>query len=131
MLINSSISESYASVDVRGYKNIGGLIGLLFGSDEEVSIVNCYSAGMLIGGDSFSPDPTGCGGLVGFIDGAGEINNSFASVEMMVNNERGSFIGGLIGNNESAGITVSNSFYNSSLYNFDKKYHLKYYMFCI
>ncbi|HHW00106.1 MAG TPA: HYR domain-containing protein [Clostridiaceae bacterium] len=119
MLINSSISESYTNVDVRGYKNTGGLIGQLFGSDQEVSIVNCYSAGLLIGGNSFSPDPVGCGGLVGFIDGSAEITNSFASVEINVNNERRSLIGGLIGNNESAGIAVSNSFYNSSLYTFD------------
>jgi len=118
-LINSLISESYTNVDIRGYKNVGGLIGLLIGIDQEVSVTNSYSAGLLIGGGSFSPDPMGCGGLVGFIDGTAELTNSFASVEMDVDNEEGSLIGGLIGNNESSGITVSNSFYNSSLYTFN------------
>ena len=69
-------------IDVKGFENIGGLVGL-----NEGSIVNCHSKG-IVAGEWY------VGGLVGFNEGS--INSSYSTVDVT----GGDRVGGLMGFNQ-------------------------------
>jgi filamentous hemagglutinin family protein len=91
---NATISNSYATGDVSG----GGLVGGLVGSNSSGgTISNSYATGDVSGGGLV-------GGLVGSNDG-GTISNSYATGDV----SGGGYVGGLVGSNSSGG-TISNSY---------------------
>ena len=89
---SSFVSESYASGDVDGDSQVGGLIGRNDGT-----IFRSYATGTVIGDASV-------GGLLGYNDG-GEVENAYATGAVSGNSP----VGGLVGWN-TAGGTVRNSY---------------------
>ncbi|ULO05928.1 S-layer homology domain-containing protein [Paenibacillus sp. 19GGS1-52] len=120
---SGTISSSYAAGSVSGYRNMGGLVGYNGGtisksyatggvsgfaymgglvSENEGTISNSYATGS-VSGDQF------VGGLSGY-DRLGIINNSYATGSVSGNR----YVGGLLGYNNSYGVVVNYSFYDSS-----------------
>ncbi|MCG3703495.1 filamentous hemagglutinin N-terminal domain-containing protein [Aliarcobacter butzleri] len=88
---NGTISNSYATGNVNGYSEIGGLVGKNGGT-----ISNSYTFGTVAGNNA-------TGGLVGYNDGT--ISNSYSSGSATGQ----SAVGGLVGLSYG---TISNSFYD-------------------
>ena len=83
------------NADIRGYQNVGGLIGWANGSKNTppIKITNCYSTGSLA-----SSCPNSGGGLVGGLIGSAsntQVYHSWSS--MQIDAPTADFIGGLIG----------------------------------
>ncbi|WP_051689460.1 filamentous hemagglutinin N-terminal domain-containing protein [Pelobacter seleniigenes] len=105
---NTSIRDSSASGAVTGSNHVGGLLGYLYGSSSERSILsNSYATGIVTGtewGTSLAPQPSeNLGGLIGWA-GWSEISDSYASGAVI----GGIKMGGLIG--KSANNIINNVF---------------------
>jgi hypothetical protein len=97
---DGTVSNSYATGNVTGEDDVGGLVGLLNGSSATVS--NSYSSANVTGSASV-------GGLVGCIGyHGGTVSNSYSTGRVSGN----SAFGGLVGRDDSNGGTVSNSFWD-------------------
>jgi trimeric autotransporter adhesin len=88
-----SVINSYATGSVSGTSNVGGLVGNNYGA-----VSNSYATGHVQGTSS-------SGGLVGFNYGSASISNSYAAGGVPGG-------GGLVGDNEG---TVTDSFWNSDI----------------
>ncbi len=69
-----SITDSYSLSSVYGKNVSGGLIGIASSSSEDISIINCYSAGYVTG-------DLDVGGLLGYQAGPVNISNCFWDLE--------------------------------------------------
>ena len=116
---NASISASYAAVAVVGNVNVGGLVGRNSGNSSIISA--SYATGSVTGGAGFG------GGLVGNNGGTitasyatGAVSGSFVSGLVGDNNGTitasyatgavsgtGTLVGGLVGENDGATVTIS------------------------
>jgi len=102
--INSNINNSYATGNVEGADNVGGLIGRNYGLENTtITVENSYATGMVTGTGS----NVNVGGLVGYNNSLGTITSSYATGEVT---GTGNYIGGLVGHNNG---TVTNSFWNT------------------
>ncbi len=89
--------------EVRGYMYVGGLAGSNSGTIE-----NCYTTG-----DAYAVDGR-VGGLVGYNSGA--VRNSYSIGDINGNtNNRGAYVGGLVGYNGTGG-TISGSYTTASVW---------------
>ncbi|HDR15678.1 MAG TPA: hypothetical protein ENN79_09415 [Desulfobacteraceae bacterium] len=93
-----SVTESYSTVNVSGFTNVGGLVGLTDGG----VIDDCYSTGFVNGSDAI-------GGLVGRANG-GYIRWSYATGLVELNQEGGNQ-GGLVGISEYDA-TITDSYWD-------------------
>ena len=93
----ANISNSYATGNVSGGRNVGGLIGNL---DSSTSATNCYATGN-VSGDSY------VGGFVGYTYSYNSFNTCYASGTVSTGY---GFYGALSG----TGLNGSNIFYNSA-----------------
>ena len=96
---NGAVSNSYATGNVTGSLNVGGLVGFNVGIVSTVS--NSYATGTVTGESIV-------GGLVGYNNG-GTVSNSFATGTVSGSDE---FVGGLVGFTNVD--TVINSYYSST-----------------
>ena len=96
------IRNSFALATVRGNSSVGGLVGFLDGG----RIFNGYARGLV------SASMTDVGGLVGVIANAGQVNNSYAVVEV-VGGATVTNIGGLVGRSANTGIVDNDSYWDS------------------
>ncbi len=122
----SSITSSYSIARVRGYDELGGLVGTNHGS-----ISFCYASGKVTGSDAIgglvawntgtilasyaAGDVSGedrVGGLVGGNAGSGVIITSYAVGSVAGISRDSSWIGGLLGSN-STRATVIHSFWDT------------------
>ena len=85
-----TVENSYATGDVEGDINVGGLVGVVDGS-----VTNTYATGNINGDDNV-------GGLVGF-NSNGEVANSYATGAVDGNDN----VGGLVGKNANGNIVDS------------------------
>ena len=92
---NGDIFESYATGNVNGNNNIGGLVGL----NDEGNIKNNYAKGKISGSANI-------GGLIG--KNNGQIINGY-SIGLITGNE--DTVGGLVGNESSGGRITTNFCY--------------------
>lgn len=108
---NSEVSACHVSGDISGDRQIGGLVGYLFTTDNGAPgfITDSSFAGNI----SSTQDGSSIGGLVGFT-WYGQIRNSSASGSITVNNSLAANIGGLLGygyygtiSGSQAGISIS------------------------
>ncbi len=93
-----SISNSYATGDVTGYRKVGGLVGE---TSAETYISNCYATG------SVSATEMMAGGLVGL--NYGSISKSFSTGSVSAN----SYEGGLVGFGTDMSTITSSYWYNN------------------
>ena len=91
MMIEGSITNSYATGSVKGDADVGGLAGYLYNG----SITNSYATGSVTGDD-------GVGGLAGYLYN-GSITNSYATGSVTGDK----YVGGLVGDVTDASITNS------------------------
>lgn len=105
--VPASISNSYATGEVRGGTTVGGLIGSnWFDDGGENEIINSYATGDVSGTGKY------VGGLIGHnsakTNGTIEITNSYATGNVVGTDE---YVGGLIGVNDAYGeILINNSY---------------------
>ncbi|MHB8913216.1 MAG: beta strand repeat-containing protein, partial [Lysobacter sp.] len=119
---NGSIASSYSGATVTGANGdndavVGGLVGVNTAtSGSGGTIADSYATGTV---GKVSGATTGAiGGLVGSNEAGGAISNSYASASVSAgtSTRQGGLVG-MNGNNDSGtGSTVSNSYYNSTLY---------------
>jgi hypothetical protein len=97
---NVSISDSYASVEVNGNDNVGGLVGYAYNTGTSTNISGSYAAGEVNGNGN-------AGGLVGCAAGSGSasVSDSYALVAGVTGNSN---VGRVIGS--SSNITLSNNY---------------------
>ncbi|WP_321431013.1 PGF-pre-PGF domain-containing protein [uncultured Methanolobus sp.] len=96
---NGAVSNSYATGNVTGSLNVGGLVGFNVGTVSTVS--NSYATGNVTGSSNV-------GGLVGYNNG-GTVSNSFATGTVSGSSES---VGGLVGLTNVD--TVINSYYSGN-----------------
>ena len=77
------ISYSFATGDVRGETNVGGLVGIL-----SYKLWDCFASNQVLG------DAENVGGLIGNVQGGALIENTYASSRSIIGTEN---VGGLIG----------------------------------
>ena len=90
-LSEGTVSNSYATGSVSGQGNVGGLIGYV----AEGTVSGSFATG------SVSGTTVNAGGLIGLVDGAGNLLNAYSTGAVSSN----SFVGGLVGRN--AGIIIN------------------------
>ena len=83
---------SATSVTVEGSINIGGLIGVGYGS-----VTNCTSSGTISSINTASNTDIGLGGLVGYFEGASSVISKCSSSVVINQTTNGRDIGGLVG----------------------------------
>ena len=93
-----SIDNSYTTGSVSGSGDVGGLVGNNTGS-----IANSYATGSVSGSGDW------VGGLVGYNTNSGTIDNSYATGSI----SGGSYVGGLVGYNNSS--SIANSYATGSV----------------
>ncbi|MBO7082085.1 MAG: hypothetical protein J6V99_08650 [Neisseriaceae bacterium] len=108
-MVESEVSESYATGTVSGSERVGGLVGLVSDNNK---INKSYSSSDVSG--SFN-----VGGLVGFSTGA-TIENSYATGRIYdtypnYDDQRSSYIGGLVGNSGNYPITIKNAYFSGDI----------------
>ena len=95
----STIRDSYATGNVSGVGDVGGLVGIAYG--DAITIDNCFASGNVSGGFYI-------GGLVGLVNGAVQITDSFASGSTADwGNSSGFFVGQIWG----TGAMFANDYY--------------------
>ena len=96
----STINDSYATGDVEGDQDVGGLIGKNDGAD----VTNSYATGNVTSGDYYT------GGLVGYEIGSNIYTGVYAEGNVDTNGEYQ--VGGLIGivDSEASGSTIDDSY---------------------
>ncbi|MEM0465454.1 MAG: GLUG motif-containing protein [Candidatus Pacearchaeota archaeon] len=97
---SGSIINSYSKGDVRGYYQVGGLVG----SSGNLRIINSYSSGNI-----YNFIQSESGGLVGFVDGNITIINSFSTASLNSNKARG-LVGWIMALKK---IEIINSYWNN------------------
>lgn len=103
-VINSEIRNCYSTANVsNGINDIGGLVGVA----DAATISNCYALGSL-GLYSYPMSDSCQGGLVGYMLNAATVEYCYSAGSVT-----GIHPGGLIGNLDSTGNTISDSFYDS------------------
>lgn len=127
-LLNSSLTNSFSTLDVFSTGTSGGLVG----SANNSSISNAFASGNIVGdfqvgglvgtsvnsildnvyatGDVTNLSSGSVGGLIGFVVNGGRVDHAYASGAVSGT----TFIGGLIGNLQNTAVTVfTNSFWNT------------------
>ena len=105
---NATISNVWVNGDVKGDRNVGGLVGYVgyVANRGHFSITNSYVIGNLSAASY-------AGGLLGYTDSPDSnfvvITNSYAAAKL---NSDGSYKGGLVGRNDRGYITINNSYYD-------------------
>jgi len=101
-LLDSSltIDNSSNTGTIKSRANIGGLVGR---ADDQLTIDNSFNTGTIIGNNQV-------GGLVGLASDYGEtaLTNVFSYAETITGTTN---IGGLVGKNDSANLTIKNSYW--------------------
>lgn len=87
-----NIIDSYATGNVEGFFNVGGLVGSFSTTDGQGAIVRSFSTGTVAG----TADTNGnIGGLVGYFGGRGQISESYATGNVTTGEQVN--VGGLVG----------------------------------
>ncbi len=105
--LNSIISGCYVKGAIVGTTYVGGLAAC----GDGVTITNCYS----ICSVSSSSGGAAIGGLIGRIASSSSVTNCYSACTLS-----GYYPGGLIGSSYS--VTVTNSFWDQTLYTYDNSY---------
>ncbi|MDT3697824.1 MAG: InlB B-repeat-containing protein [Thermincola sp.] len=115
VLANSGISGSYARAEVQAVGSAGGLIGLLYGTEQRAEVADSYALGQIVSRNGETVSTAGFGGLVGRIAGdfKGGIVNSYTIGTLSVQSLPEPLMAGVVGNGEEAGISVESSFYSN------------------
>ena len=108
------VKESYATGDIGGNQNVGGLVGIMWG---DVALRNTYATGTVTGQSQV-------GGLVGAMDSENDdslVSNSYASGILEATGESPSNFGGLVGGaTQSSGTArIEHSFSATDMGNLD------------
>lgn len=104
-----AIKESFATGNVIGAYQLGGLVGAL--SAESFLLDNSYATGDVTSYQSVSvTQQAGIGGLVGYVSGSVDIKNSHATGNVRYTGFYGDFAGGLVGNMDGNTGVIDNSY---------------------
>ncbi len=108
--LRSGLNKCFATGNVTGSYNVGGLVGTYFNSSN-YSISNCYATGNVSATTGVSTSEGLAGGLVGYLN-LGKITNCYSSGN--VSSSITGYVGGLIGKDTTSG-GVSSSFFDSTI----------------
>lgn len=104
-----TIKESYATGNVTGAFQLGGLVGSI--SAENYTIENSYATGNVTSYQNVAvTQQAGIGGLVGYATGSVDIKNSHAAGNVSYTGFYGDFAGGLVGNMDGNTGVIDNSY---------------------